>query len=307
MAHVLIVEDSPTQAAHIQILLEEAGFSVDLAGHGVEALSQIQRALPDLVVTDLEMPEMNGLELVEAVRKDFPALPVILMTAHGSEEIAALALRQGAASYVPKRRLAEDLVPTALRILLAALEDGTHSQLMHHLDTSEMVFVLGNDRALIKAVVDHCQQLLRCLPLADETDRLRVGLALEEALMNAYYHGNLEIGSALGKVDRQEYERLADERLGQAPFRDRQIRVSAKISRAEAVFVIRDQGPGFAVSQLPTASGVPDADCGSGRGAILMRTIMDEVTYNEAGNEVTMIKRRAPQTVPAEGGQEAAE
>ncbi len=295
MPRVLIVEDSPTQAQQIRLLLEEAGFRVDVVSHGLEALTYLGRGLPELVITDLEMPQMNGLQLVEAIRKDYPALPVILMTAHGSEEIAALALCKGAASYVPKIWLAEDLVPTALRILLGAAEDRTHSQLMHYLEASEMVFVLGNDRVLIKAMVDHCQQLLRCLPLADETDRVRVGLALEEALLNAYYHGNLEIGAAPGNAERSEYERLAKERVGQAPFRDRRIRLSARISRAEAVFVVSDQGPGFAVAALPTAGSMPDPEGGAGRGVVLMRAIMDEVTYNDVGNQVTLIKRRTPE------------
>src|SRR5450631_3799643 len=102
MSTVLIVEDSPTQSQAIQLLLEDAGFQVRSAAQGLEALEAMRHTLPDIVATDLEMPQMNGLQLVEAIRRDFPSVPVILMTAHGSEEVAALALRQGAASYVPK-------------------------------------------------------------------------------------------------------------------------------------------------------------------------------------------------------------
>jgi len=53
----------------------------ETASQGKEALACLMRALPDVVLTDLEMPEMNGLQLVEAVRRDYPAVPVILMTA----------------------------------------------------------------------------------------------------------------------------------------------------------------------------------------------------------------------------------
>src|SRR5579859_1843524 len=102
MARILVVEDSPTQAEQIRLMLEDEGFEVATAANGQEALALIERGAPDIVATDLEMPVMNGLQLVEAVRRDHPGLPVTLMTAHGSEGIAALALRQGAASYVPK-------------------------------------------------------------------------------------------------------------------------------------------------------------------------------------------------------------
>jgi CheY-like chemotaxis protein len=293
---VLVVDDSPVDRRLAGSLLERH-FDCDVryAAHGKEALAQIALDAPDLVLTDLQMPEMNGLELVAAVKRDYPLVPVILMTAQGSEDIAAQALREGAASYVPKRRLANDLLATARRVLLGSHEDRLHSQLMHYLETSEAVFVLRNDLELVKSLVNHVQQALRCLPLADETERLRVGLALEEALANACYHGNLEVGAALGQAGREAYEALARERVGEAPYRDRRIHVTVRISRAEAVFVVRDEGRGFDVSRLPDPANLPDAERGAGRGVVLMRTIMDEVRYNAAGNEVTLVKRRLPE------------
>jgi CheY-like chemotaxis protein len=302
---VLVVDDSAIDRRLAGGLLEkQLDCTVSYAADGKDALHQLAQQLPDLVLSDLQMPEMNGLELVAAVKNDYPFVPIILMTAQGSEEIAAQALRQGAASYVPKRKLAEDLVPTVQHILRGALEDRNHSQLMHYLETSEALFVLANDLALIKSLVNHLQQMLRCLPLADETERLRVGIALEEALTNAYYHGNLEVGAALGRADRQAYDQFAERRRWEAPYRDRRIRVTARISRAEAIFVVRDQGPGFNVARLSAADGLPDAERAAGRGLILMRTIMDQVTYNDAGNEVTLIKRRAPEPLHVEGGGE---
>jgi anti-sigma regulatory factor (Ser/Thr protein kinase) len=175
---------------------------------------------------------------------------------------------------------------------------------MHYLEASESTFVLDNDPALIQALVQHLQQALRCLPLADETERLRVGVALEEALTNACYHGNLEVGATLGnKADRRAYEELAAQRRWEAPYGDRQIYVTAKISRTEAVFVVRDDGPGFDVARVAAADGVAEAERGAGRGIVLMDSIMDDVTYNARGNEVTLVKRRAPE--PAAGTEEA--
>jgi CheY-like chemotaxis protein len=301
---VLVVDDSLVDRRLAGGLLEkQLGCDVRYAADGAEALGHLSRDLPDLVLTDLHMPGMSGLELVAAVKRDYPLVPVILMTALGNEEIAAQALQRGAASYVPKRNLAQDLLPTVQRILLGSFEDQGHSQLMHYLETSEATFVLSNDLNLTKLLVNHLQQELRCLPLADETERLRVGLALEEALANAYYHGNLEVARALGKAERRDYDELAQKRLTESPYQQRRIHVTARISRQEAVFVIRDEGPGFDVSALPTTL-LPDAERGSGRGIILMRTVMDEVGYNAAGNEVTLVKRCAP--MPADAGLDAA-
>src|SRR5262245_13561413 len=296
MPTVLVVDDSPIDQRLAGGLLEKH-FDCDVAyaADGKEALRHMAERLPDLVLTDLQMPEMNGLELVAAVKSDYPFVPVILMTAQGSEDIAAQALRRGAASYVPKRRLADDLPPTVQRVLLGSLEDRGHSQLMHYLETSESTFVLANDAALIRALVNHLQAMVRCLPLGDETERLRVGVALEEALTNALYRGNLEIRPPVDKTDRLAQEQLIRQRLAEVPYRDRRIRVTAKVTRSEALFTIRDDGPGFDVSRLPTDADLLDETHPAGRGVALMRAIMDGVRYNAAGNEVTLIKRRTPE------------
>src|SRR5205823_2512147 len=112
---------------------------------------------------------------------------------------------------------------------------------------------------------------------------------LEEAIVNAYYHGNLEL-AANGAPDRKRSEELARQRCAVAPFCDRRIHVRARITRSEATFVIRDEGPGFDTARIQPPPGFAHADQGFGRGIMLMRSIMDEVTYNAAGNEVTMVK-----------------
>ena len=164
---------------------------------------------------------------------------------------------------------------------------------MHHLTENVSVFVLHNDLGQIRTLVSHMHHILRCMPLGDETERLRVAIAVEEALLNAYYHGNLEIRSVVEHADRKEYDELASRRCFEKPYRDRQIHVRAQISRNGARFVIRDEGPGCDASQLPGVTTTSAyADQPTGRGIVLMRTIMDEVTYSDVGNEVTMIKRR---------------
>src|SRR4051812_3152003 len=158
MAKILVVEDSRTQAREIQFLLEDAGYEVHLAGNGVEGLAALQRGLPDVVLTDLDMPQMNGLELVEAVRRDYSAVPVILMTALGSEEIAVQALQKGAASYVPKRNLAKDIVNTLENVLAVAQASGDRQRVLGCLTQSEHCFVLDNDPSLVPPLIVHLEE-----------------------------------------------------------------------------------------------------------------------------------------------------
>src|ERR1700730_8593471 len=100
MAKVLVVDDSAVDRKMAGSILEKrpglteldkrTGITPVYAQNGKEALAALSKELPDLVLTDLQMPEMNGLEFVEEVKNKYPALPVILMTAYGSEDIAML-------------------------------------------------------------------------------------------------------------------------------------------------------------------------------------------------------------------------
>src|SRR5579871_5053858 len=97
MKTVLVVDDSPIDRKIASRILENAGWNVLHADGGREALAQIQEQAPCVVVTDLMMPEMDGVELIKAVRRMAPEVPIIAMTSMGSEETATRALESGAA------------------------------------------------------------------------------------------------------------------------------------------------------------------------------------------------------------------
>jgi CheY-like chemotaxis protein/anti-sigma regulatory factor (Ser/Thr protein kinase) len=295
MPVVLVVDDSEVDRRLAGGLLEkEDDLSVQHAASGAEALAAIERAVPDLVLTDLVMPEMDGLELVAAVRSTYPSVPVILMTAKGSEEIAARALREGAASYVPKRTLAQELVDTVQTVLSVAGRQRTEERLLGGMTRNECAFELDNDRRLITPLIGYLQETAMQMGLCDEAERIRLGIALEEALVNSLYHGNLEVGSELRGSDYEAYYKLIEQRRRETPYRDRRIRVEARLSRREAAFVIRDEGPGFDPSTVKDPTDPENWENVTGRGLLLMRTFMDEVIFNDVGNEVTLIKRHQP-------------
>ena len=123
MTRVLVVDDAKLDRLLAEALLNEAGsFDVESVDSAAEALRAVDRSKPDVVVTDLVMPEMDGIELVTELRDRVPGLPVILMTSRGSEEIAVRALDAGAASYVPKRVLEDHLVKTVCDVVALSRE-----------------------------------------------------------------------------------------------------------------------------------------------------------------------------------------
>src|SRR5512141_384764 len=100
MPRVLVVDDEPSVRAALKELVQSRGWEPLVASSGAEALELVERA--DAVVTDFSMPEMDGMELLRAIRERDENLPVILLTAHGSERLAVRAIRAGAYEYVPK-------------------------------------------------------------------------------------------------------------------------------------------------------------------------------------------------------------
>ena len=113
---VLIVEDSPTQAIQLENLLEENGFEVSVAYNGEEGLSCLNRDKPDLVITDILMPEMDGYELCKKIKEDddFIGIPVLLLTQLNEPEDIIKGLESGADNFVTK--------PYDPKLLLSQLE-----------------------------------------------------------------------------------------------------------------------------------------------------------------------------------------
>jgi anti-sigma regulatory factor (Ser/Thr protein kinase) len=163
----------------------------------------------------------------------------------------------------------------------------------NELETSEYVFVLPNDQARITPVVEFLSAEAIRVAACDEMEQMRISLALEEALANALYHGNLEIDSSDADTGQMCRHDVAICRRSQQPYCNRHIQVLATIARRAAVFVVRDEGHGFDSEGLPDPTHDANLERSSGRGVFLMRSLMDRVIFNEIGNEVTMVRQWA--------------
>jgi CheY-like chemotaxis protein/anti-sigma regulatory factor (Ser/Thr protein kinase) len=290
---ILVADDSLLEQRYVGRILEQHGsWRIQFARNGEEALVAIAAAQPALVLTDMNMPRMDGLTLVERVREQFPRVPVVLMTGSGSERVAVAALKAGAADYVAKQALAHDLVPILERVLSVGQAEHRRYKVLQGMTRRSSQYVLENDPALVPPLVAQFREDLIEMGLCDLTGATRAGIALEEALLNAVYHGNLEVSSELRENGDEAFHKLARERRTQQPYAPRRVRVTARLTPEQATFVIHDQGPGFDVSKLPDPTDPEFLERPSGRGVLLMRTFMDEVRYNPTGNRVTLVKRR---------------
>jgi|GEM_PF-176961 len=291
MLRILLVEDSALQRRAICGWLETDHWAVEGVGTAREALARIESATPDIVVSDLEMHDVGGMELVRQLHERHPRLPVILMTAHGSEEAVVEALRSGAASFILKQE-ARTLLPETIEHLVSETSTERHyDRLIADATRAAFDFRLDNDPALIQPLVDLLLQMCAGICRLDENERLRAGVAIVQGLHNAMFRGNLEIPGPAAVAAGAAVPDL-ETRRAEGPYRDRSIEVHSEIDRDGMACTIRDSGPGFDW----TAHG-EDCEAGlaedQGRGLVLMRAFMDEVVFEPPGNVVSL-RKKAP-------------
>jgi len=290
---VLIVDDLPLHQRLAGSLFEKmAGWTIIYAANGIEALARLKEKPVHLVLTDLIMPEMDGLELTQAVRAQYPGLPVILMTDHGSEEVAIQALQRGAASYVPKKVLQSHLQETVESVLSVSQAKMNAQRILETIAVLETEFVLENDVSLVAPLVAHLEDQLSRMKLCEPSGLILIGVALHEAITNAIFHGNLELRSEMKEQSEKSYYDLAARRRKEEPFSPRRVHVTATMTRNTATFTIRDEGPGFDPSTLPDPTDAMNLGKVSGRGLLLIQTFMDRVEHNRTGNQITMVKNK---------------
>ncbi|MHC4993528.1 MAG: sigma-54-dependent transcriptional regulator [Planctomycetota bacterium] len=115
MAKVLVVDDKQMMRDSVSTMLTRAGFTVVVAENGLGAVEMVTRHRPDAGITDLQMPELDGIGLLGEVMKIDAQIPVILMTAYASVDTAVQALKRGAFDYIQKPFEGDELVMTAKR------------------------------------------------------------------------------------------------------------------------------------------------------------------------------------------------
>lgn len=273
MTKILLVEDDRTTSHLLRAVLKDAGYSVAVAADGVAALNQLRKKHFDLLLTDIWMPRMNGLELLAGLRAGQIKVRVVVMTSDDTPETMLKAIREQAYQYVTK--------PVEPQALLAVVRDALAAS-----PASPPFEVISARPEWVELLVpceaasaDRIEGFLERLGAdLSESVRLSIGQAFRELLTNAIEWG--------GKFDPNRKVRIACLRTGRM-----------------ILYRIADPGPGFRLEDLPHAAvSNPDnpllhvqvrEDKGlraGGFGILMTKSIVDELIYNEARNEVVFVK-----------------
>ncbi len=144
MSKILVVDDELSMREFLKILLEKEGFTIVTASNGKEAIHALDKKTFDLIVSDIRMPDLDGLELLEHIKTSALQTPVVLITAFASPEDAVLAMKNGAYDYITKPFKVEEIL-SVIRAALGSSEKSAASQ-----DDSAFEGIIGNSPEMLK-------------------------------------------------------------------------------------------------------------------------------------------------------------
>jgi DNA-binding response OmpR family regulator len=274
LKRILIVDDDPDIHHLLRVALQAGDRQIESAYDGLEGLRSIEAIPYDLVMTDVNMPGLDGMALTERVREIRPETPVVVMTVASTPENVIRAIQERAFSYFSKPFTTSAVAEMVDRALSSNASDDDIEVLSAHPDW------LGLRLRCKMETADRILQFLRemgmTLPAAEQEN---IAMAFREILLNAIEHG-----------------------AGNDP----NMRVTITYVRAEhaLLYYVRDPGKGFSFQGLshaavsnPTTSTFEHAEVRErlgmrpgGFGLLMTRHLVDEMIYSEAGNEVLLIK-----------------
>ena len=272
MATALIVEDHPDQAEMVAKLLKLRDFEPFVASDGETGLDLAHKIVPDVVLLDLMLPDINGFDVCRRLRSDPATMltPVVMLTALSDQENRLQGFRVGANAYVTKPYGIDELFG-AINAARAWRQEMERSNLH-----GEIHVELDSEINLLNDLNDFLLHLGRVAPL--ENDQV---MHLRQAVMEMA-HNAIEWGN------RHQSDRL--------------VTILYRVYDDRVEIVVRDQGPGFDRKNLPHAAAADDPFThldvrdqlglrAGGFGLMICKGMVDELRYNDVGNEVTLTKR----------------
>lgn len=289
---VLVVDDDPDVRRLIARVLIRHGYQAVKSANGREALGLFCHEKPAIVVTDIRMPDMDGLELLKRLKEEAPEICVVIMTGYGSEAVAIEALRSGASNYFKKPVNVSELI-YAIDVLADFIRGRGYKEFDHRKITREVkVIVTGNDVDTIYSMVHELTKAPACF--SSDVESIRIGFL--EMITNAIEHGNLNITpeEKLQAIQDGTLKELYRNRALTIPYDQRRVTIRYEFTPEKVTYTIGDQGEGFDWRNLPDPRDPGSLMSARGRGILMTRLYMDEVVYNDKGNEVTIVKYLQP-------------
>ncbi|MBN1799166.1 MAG: response regulator [Spirochaetales bacterium] len=286
---ILIVDDELSIRELLSELMHKHNHQVIAAENGMEAVKLYQLTHPDIVITDIKMPKLDGISLLKQLKSIDNNVLIILISSFGNEEILLEALRAGAVNFIRKPFKIEEITDTVENILAHKAQIESGSLPFHSVIDEKKEYVIVTEKAHLGYLINQITVNFKNIFSDEEIINLRLGI--EEMIANAIEHGNLAIGFSKKSeaLKKGNFGSLLEQKLKNSENSQKQIFISSHLTKKSFSITIRDQGSGFDWKNLPSLS-AQSLHHYNGRGIILTKIFFDRVIYNDAGNQVTLKK-----------------
>lgn len=286
---VLIVEDEKTTREYLQKLLLSKSYECKIAANGQEALVIHDQFDPDIIISDIQMPTMSGLEMLEKIRTKKSDTIVIMTTAHSLEDNTIQALRLGANNYL-KKPIQDDDILNILKKYESILEQAHDANKYGKTIKRSLFLEFKTTHKNIPRIVERL--IYEIQDIFDDTEKINIELGLLELITNAVEHGNLEISydEKNEALHNNNFELLCNKRLADNKFANRKITVQYEYDLLSCEWTITDEGKGFNWEEIPNPTNDSNLLELNGRGIFITRFLFDELEYKGKGNIVRVKK-----------------
>jgi DNA-binding response OmpR family regulator len=286
---VLVVEDDYSSRELLRICVEKEGYQCQTANDGLDGFNLFKKYCPDLIISDVRMPNMDGIELLESIRKISKDVIIVFITGHGNEELALQALQLGANNYIKKPIDITEIKTLTNRYYDVIRSKAIQSNIVDLIKHREMEIEITSDMNLVQSLANYLSK--KTGNFFDSKERMRIELGINELLINAIEHGNWNI-SYEEKNEALLKNRIADlykTRQEHPNNIDKKVVVKYKQSEKYCEWIITDDGIGFDWKIVPDPIKT-DLTRINGRGILLSRLQFDEMEYIGNGNSVRIKK-----------------
>ncbi len=289
---VLIVDDDLVSCELLSEVAEAGGYEVAMASDGEEGLAAYKALLPDVVISDIEMPGKNGLQLLGDIRKMSNDVIIVMETAYDKLEYAIESLRLRANNFLRKPLDPEDFLKQLRTYESAILERSYTEEILGMVESRSLTVLFENRLELVPRFVS--QLIAEARHVLPGSDSMHIRLGLMELITNAVEHGNLGISyedkAKAMEAGISDYIKLADQRLENPELAKRRVRVEFAFANEQCQWIIEDEGEGFDWRSVMDPREEEGLELSHGRGVFLSRFAFDSMEYNEKGNRVRVVK-----------------
>jgi len=284
---ILIIDDNVDLLEYLKDFFMIYNYEVILAENGNEGVEKFREFSPDIVISDIRLPDKSGNIVVKEIKEIDKEVPIIVITGYSDHNLILSAMKNGAVELLKKPFKPKDLkylvskIETLFRKIKVKLSSSFVQWEKRQLKLYNDIHLISSVTDFIFANVDY---------LFGEVSFMKIGL--QEILINAIEHGNLDITYEEKQqlLTSGEYQNVLREMAALPENNDKYVDIKVFSTPDYLKIVVEDMGEGFDLSEIPDPENPENFLNESGKGIMMTLNAYDEVVYNEKGNRVTLLK-----------------